>query len=88
MGIKCGLNTSKALNLTNNIRLRNSRLKVSLKYRNQRQKLQSRRKNKGKVDDSYIHGAFSSHILPDTLMNIEVTFIPDEDVKEFIVLQS
>ena len=88
MGIKCGLNTSKALNLTNSIRLRNSRLKVSLKYRNQRQKLRSCRKNKGKDDDSCIPGAFSSHILPDTLMNIEVTFIPDEDVKEFIVLRS
>ena len=40
--ISCGLNTAKALNFTNKKRLQNSRLKVSSKYRIQRQKLRSR----------------------------------------------
>ena len=96
--ISCGLNTAKALNFTNKKRLQNSRLKVSSKYRIQRQKLQSRRKNKGKDDTSYIPGAFSSHITPDISFtkvrekknpkvneSINITFIHDDDVKVFVM---
>ena len=62
-----GQNASKALNVRNNIRLRNSRYKVSEKYQKQRQKLRAKRKNKGYDDTSYMPGAFSSNITPDNL---------------------
>ena len=65
--LECGHNTIKALNVRNNIRLRNSRYKVSEKYQKQRQKLRAKRKNKGNDDTSYIPGAFSSNITPDTM---------------------
>ena len=86
LNITCGVNTSKALKLTNDIRLRNSRLKVTLKYRMQRQKVRSRRKNAGKDDTSYMSGAYSSNIRPDSEV-VNVTFVSDQDVKEFNILK-
>ena len=62
--LACGQNTSKALNVRNNIHLRNSRYKVSEKYQKQRQKL---RANKGNDDTSHMPGAFSSNVTPDNL---------------------
>ena len=89
----CGHNTAKALSLRNNIRFRNSRLKVSEKYKKQRQKLWLHHKNKGKGDSSYIPGAFSSHVTPDTLVlsvkkkkisESEISFIYDDSVEFYI----
>ena len=63
----CGHNTTKALNVKNNIRLRNSRYKVSEKYQKQQQKLRAKRKNKENDDNLYILGSFSSNITPDNM---------------------
>ena len=63
-----------------------------MKYRMQRQKLRSRRKNKGKDDVPYIPGAVSSKVIPDSEVNTpvivsdNVIFVSDNDIKEFIVL--
>ena len=63
---------------------------MSEKYKKQRQKLRSHRKKKGKDDSSYIPGAFSSHVRPDTLVptvkkkkisETEISFIHDDSVK-------
>ena len=84
--VTCGTNMSKSFNLPNNSRLRNSRLTVSMKYLVQRQ-------TKGKDDVSYIPGPFSSKAMPDSevnapvIVNDNVMFISDDDVKEFIALK-
>ena len=92
LNLSCGMNTVKALNFVNKKRLQNAQLKVSSKYRIQRQKLRSRRKNKGKDDMSYIPGAFSSRITPDVTYTkvqakkntpVVITFVHDDDVKLF-----
>ena len=63
---------------------------MSEKYKKQWQKLRLHRKNKGKNDSSYIPGAFSSHVTPDTLVltvskkkisETEISFINDDSVK-------
>ena len=54
--LACGHNTTKALNVKNNIRLRNSRYKVSEKYQKQQQKLRAKHENKGNDDNLYILG--------------------------------
>ena len=51
--------------MQNNIRLTNARLKVTEKYRMQRQRLRARRKNKGTDDISYIRQG----IIPNNLAN-------------------
>ena len=50
LNLKCGTNTSHALNFENKLRLQNSALKATTKYRIQRQKLRSQQNNKGKDD--------------------------------------
>ena len=58
--------------------------------KNKGKKLRSHHKNKGKDDSSYIPGAFSSHMTPDTLVptvkkkkisETEISFIHDNSVK-------
>ena len=81
-------NINKALQMQNKIRLQNSHLKVTGKYRNQRQKLRSLRKNKGKVDQSYMAGSYSKSIVPDSIIfdiiPLGITFVADEDVPSSI----
>ena len=94
LNLSSGHNTIKALNLRNNIRLRNSRLKKSGKYKKQGQRLLSHHKNKSKDDSSYIPGGFSSHVTPDTLVSTvkkkkisgtEISFI-HQDVSVMLVV--
>ena len=95
LNIKCGPNMLKGLQMQNKIRLQNSRLKVTEKYRSRRQKLRSLRKSKIS-NKSYISGAFSRNIEPDNILinsrpsasknniNINVQFIDDIEVANWI----
>ena len=80
-------NSGKALQLQNKFRLRNSRLKVTQKYRNRRQQLRSLRKIKGKDDKSYMAGSYSLDIIPDSGVPciVPVTFVPHEHVQKTII---
>ena len=95
LNIKCGPNMLKGLQMQNKIRLQNSRLKVTEKYRSRRQKLRSLRKSKIS-NKSYISGAFSRNIEPDNILinsrpsasknniNINVHFIDDIEVANWV----
>ena len=68
----------------NTISLDNARIKISEKYRKQRQRLRQIRKDKKDVS-SYIPGGFSTKLVSDneidfTKNEVEVTFVDDNDV--------
>ena len=70
--------------MKNKIRLQNPHLS-DRKYRNQRQKLISLQKKKGKDDQSYMAGSYSKSIVPDIIIfdivpPIGSTFVADEDI--------
>ena len=77
---------SKSLNFANNI----TYVILGLKWA---WSIACKGENKGKDDVSYIPGAFSSKVIPDSEVNTpvivsdNVIFVSDDDVKAFIVLK-
>ena len=86
--LDCGRASKKLLHIQNKVRLQNSRIKVTEKYRKQRQKLHQIRKGKWKDVTCYIPGGFSTKLVPDAQSEIdfaknnevEITCIHDDDM--------
>ena len=81
MNLDCA-NASKVLAIQNKMRLDNARIKVSEKYRKQRQKFRQIRKGKKNVA-CYIPGGFSTKLVPDnnTCTQSDIDFTKNDEVE-------
>ena len=82
LNLDCANALKKVLAIQNKVRLDNARIKVSEKYRKQRQKLRQIRKGKKNVA-CYIPGGFSTKLVPDnnTCTQSDIDFTKNDEVE-------
>ena len=95
--VVCAQGSKKVLAMQNKVRLQNASIKITEKYRKQRQTLRQIRKGKKAGDVCYISCGFSNKLVADRLSvdsnvdfniptaPVKVTFVHDDDIPDKIV---